>query len=60
MLKETNSKFSSKLIEQEKHIYSLTTLFEERPEKMSVRNRVVSNIVAAKQEMESTLELKLD
>ena len=45
---ETNTKFSSKLIKQGKHISSLTTPFQESLDKISVRNIVGINIEAAK------------
>ena len=47
-LKETTNKFSSKLVYQEKHIYSIATYFEARLENMGVNNIFGGNIEAAK------------
>ena len=58
VLTEINTKFSSKLIKQEKHISSLTTPFQENLKKMSVGNRVGRNIEAAESEIEATIETK--
>ena len=53
MIKDTTTKFSSKLIAQEKHITSLTTYSEERLERVSVSNRVGNKIDAVKMKIKT-------
>ena len=60
VLKETTNKFSSKIIEQENHISSLTPHFEELFENMIVCNRFDRKVEAAKSKIEATIEMKLD
>ena len=55
-LKESINKCLSKLIEHEKHLSKLLTLFEERIEKNSVNNRISGKIKAAKFEPEKTFK----
>ena len=43
-LKEKTNKFSSKLVEHEKNLSKLPTLFEERIEKMSVRKTLAEKL----------------
>ena len=58
-LNETTNGFSSKLIEHDNHISSLTTYFEELLDKMSVSNRVSNKIDVARLENEKKISNKI-
>ena len=58
--KRNNKQVSSKLIDQDKHIYTIDTSFEEQLDNMSISNRVAGKIESYKLEPETTLKMKLD